>query len=561
MKNNSTFNLKKSLFPLLIHSVLFILLFIIIFLNSYLYFQEINKTFNLISLILFSGIELINVILFILYLSTSSLIVDILKSDKNLIVSKPFHKIIINYDDIFTVYSSSFSYSFFSNGYSLIYLNNGKIIKVKYLKYPQELERYIRTKLKEESKNYLIDKENKLGKFFTRIFNFFETIYSSTIKIHKAKVFTELNDFPIILKENKNKKPLIVSYSNELDRFKNLFSILKENNIDYFFYHYSKRNPSISDVYELKEIYLKNNCDSIIAIGGGSVIDLSKALGITITNKKDLSHYAGLFKVKKNIPTLIACPTLIASASETTSSSVITFLDAKKAITSFKITPKYAYLGEEYLKYLDNDLLKKSILDAFVHAIESYLNAFKNKRFDKLSLNSMKVIIDNLLELITSQNENNDKKIIKIKLNLAKASFDAGIAFSYKGVGNIHALSHPLSYKYNLPHAITNATIMPYVLKTYIFNKSGLNKLSKIYDYLDLSKNNSLSKIEKANNLILYLESINKKVGINNKIKEINPDDIKELAQMAKKESTPKYGTPYHYSLLEFMKMYINIKN
>jgi len=146
-KNENKFNLSKSFSPLVITLILFFLFFFIIFLNSYLVINNINFTFNLTSLINFSLIETILVINFIFYLLVPFNVIDEKKSKEVLIIKKPLKKIMINYKDIFAIYSSSFSYSFLNNGYILLYLKNSKIIKIKYFKYPQEALRFLYTKV------------------------------------------------------------------------------------------------------------------------------------------------------------------------------------------------------------------------------------------------------------------------------------------------------------------------------------------------------------------------------------------------------------------------------
>ena len=180
-------------------------------------------------------------------------------------------------------------------------------------------------------------------------------------------------------------------------------------------------------------------------------------------------------------------------------------------------------------------------MDALTHALESYLNVYRYKKYDNYALSAIKLIYGNLTKAI---NENN----LEAKRNLFKASSLAGIAFSIKGVGNVHALSHALSYKYNLSHAKTNAIILPLVIKTYLYNKKAYKKINYI------SKN-----ILNNTNLITYLDNLSINYGYNVNIKYIRKEDISFLAKHAKKEAIPLYGTPLVYSKIMYSYMYLNL--
>ncbi len=553
-----TYNIKKSYSVIIPYSIVIILLLILIILSSYILTITYNLT-NVIILTLSSLVLLILLIFFILYLLIPSYLVkyDISKdldfNDRYIIVYKSFRRIKIYFKDIFAVYSSAYSYQT-SNSKVLIYLNNGNIVTVRHIKQAKELYNLINNNI--VNKNYLIDKEPKFLKFIKRFIEIFINLTLRLMKIYKSKPFKTYDELIDVYKKNKITKVFIV-ISNTV--FKSnyhheLISHLESNNISYYIYNVSIVNPSIEEVNKVYKMYLNSKMDSLLAIGGGSIIDLTKALGILITSKnKNLSKYAGKFKVKKKLPFLVTIPTILGSGSETTSSSVISFDEGKYAITSFKLVPNYTFFGENFISKLDLKVLETHILDAFTHALEAYLNVYSINRFDKYALEAMKLITSSFKDILDNNVDLSDQNnISKIRKNFILASYLAGIAFSYKGVGIIHALSHPLSFKYNLGHAKTNATLTPHVLRTYKYNKRGFKKMSYLAKYLDLGST--------PDDLILFLEKINKYLEITKIIKEIKPDDIKYMAVHAKSEAGIFYGTPIYYSLDEFIMMYINIK-
>lgn len=532
---------KKSYSSFYFNLIIFLLLSIFLSLNLISYIN-LRSVLSLVLLIIFSLFLLILLIYLIYFLLLPN---DLLKIDDNKIIYK---KKEIKYDDVFTIFSSNNS-SIFLDSYLILYFNNGDKLKIKHLKLAKNAELIIRKHLK--NPNFLIEKEDKIYKFFIRSFNLITSCSQHFMKFKKAKI---LNSFEEIVNEYKKrnlKRVFVISFHSEA--INPLLTMFKEADIEIYLSQFKITNPTNELIYSLKEEYLKFNADSILAIGGGSKIDAAKALGVTLTNKKDLEKYSGLFKVKHNIPFLIAIPTLPASGSETTIASVISYKDKKCSIMSNKIVPSYTYLGNEFLLSLKSDKLLNSVSDALTHALEAYLNVFKNKKYDNYALKAIKLINDNLINALENDDLNSKQKLLE-------ASYYAGIAFSFKGVGNVHALSHALSYKYNLEHAKTNGIILPYVLKTYIYNKKARKKLSNIAILLNLSNNKKDIK-NNAKLTLSYIYNLLKYYGLNGPIKEIKLEDIEFMAHHAKKEANPLYGTPITYTLKEYSYMYLNLKN
>ncbi len=532
---------KKSKSGVLFPLFCFLLVLLFLILNLYSLTVEF-LTLNLIIEIVLAIFTFLFLIWLLNFLFTPSKL--LILEENYLKINKIRKTLDIKYDDIFTIYNVPSSFLTTSN--FIIYLKNGERIKIRYLKDDQVASLIILSKL---DHNFFTDKENYFHKFFVRIYNFFVSFFEKFIFYKKIEELSSLKDVVNKYKENNFKKVFVLKYNHLKNEF--IDDLFKDSLISYYIFEKTSPNPDENLVKKAKNEYANNNCDSILAIGGGSVIDLAKSVGILINNKKPLNKYSGLLKVKKKIPFLIAIPTTPASGSEVTWASVITFNNKKCSITSNKILPSYICIGEEFVSSLSKENLVNSVMDALTHALESYLNVYKNKKYDGYALKAIKLIYENLENAIN----NND---VNSKINLFKASTLAGYAFSYKGVGNVHALSHALSYKYNLNHAKTNAIILPLVLKTYLYNKSALKKLSNLAIYLSLAQKTN-NKRDNALKIIEYIDNLTIKYGYNINIRVILKDDIAYLAKHAKKEAVPLYGTPVLYSKTMYSYMFLNL--
>lgn len=539
---------KKDFKSLIIYILTFLLFGVIFFLDVYVIYLG-GSSINYILLYIILFFMLLNLIKIIYLLS--SFFNPLTLKDNELIVKKNFKKITVKYGDIYALYSSSLEPSLSGDIY--LYLTNYKIIKIKDIRFSFQIKEIILAKTNKEE--ILIAPEDKLMKFFNRFISFFTSIFLRFIT-KPSPVLSTYQEVVTKYKEKGIKKVFVLisksCYANNL--FKPFDVLFKENNIDFFIKDVSIKNPHEEIITSLKEEYLSSKSEAILGIGGGAILDASKALGILVNNKKELNSYKGVLKVKKNLPFLILAPTTSGSGSETTMYLVISNENSKYSISSPKVMAKYAFLNEDLISTLPLKTLESSSMDAITHALEGYLNYPRSKKIDLKVIKTISSIFSSLDELV----KGNDTK--EIRFNLLKASYEAGAIFNQKLVGNIHALSHALSMKYNLDHAKTNAIIMPEVLKTYLYNKKSLKRLSYLSYYLGLSvfkdDTNKNSEI-----LIEKIESYNNFFGYKKNIEEILPEDLNLLSHHAYKEAHLLYPTPRQYSLKEFFYMYIHLKN
>ena len=392
---------------------------------------------------------------------------------------------------------------------------------------------------------------NPFYKIYCRIFQLCFKIALPFLPYRDPKILNGLKEISSTLKKENINNVIIVTDKtiNKLGLIASLINDLNSNNIKYSIYDNVISNPTTDNVYEALKIYQKDNCQAIISFGGGSPMVCAKALGaLVIKPKADLNNLKGILKVRKKIPTLIAIPTTAGTGSETTLAAVI--VDSKTrhkyAINDFPLIPKYAVLDASVTMSLPKNIISTTGMDALTHAIEAYIGRSGNKKTAKDASDAFKLIIDNIKESYDGTN-------IDAKKNMLMASHLAGRAFSKAYVGYVHAIAHSLGGKYNIPHGLANAIILPYVLKEY-----GNVIYKKLYK-LGLNSNLFTEDTSIASGALIVInkiEELNNYFNIPKFIKEIKREDIDELVGYALKEANPLYPVPKLWDKKQMKKMY-----
>ena len=333
-----------------------------------------------------------------------------------------------------------------------------------------------------------------------------------------------------------------------------LEQLLKENGNKVIIYEDTRVNPSVKNVEEAFGLYKKNNCEAIIAMGGGSSIDLAKGVGSKIAYPhKSLNQMAGILKVLRKTPLLIAIPTTAGTGSETTVTAVITDekIKHKYTINSFPLCPDYALLNPEYTYSLPKHLTAGCGMDVLCHAIEAYIGKSTIKLTRRMALEAAKLVFDNL-EIAYNKPDN-----YNARNNMLIASYKAGIAFSRSYVGYIHAIAHTLGGQYGIAHGHANAIIMPLILEGY--GSCVYKKLKELAVYCNLCAENTSTKMA-SEILIGKIRKMNKDMNIPT-LTCIEEKDIDKMAKYALAEANPLYPVPrimdleeikaYYYKLME----------
>ncbi len=364
-----------------------------------------------------------------------------------------------------------------------------------------------------------------------------------------------LLDLVDVLKEKHLTHYMIVTTPGFIKRgtLQSFFEALTQNDIQYSIFHDVKPDPEISDVEKLKEMFIKDGCQALIAIGGGSAIDCSKAALACVPMKNlDVKTVLHTGRVSKQLPLLIAVPTTAGTGSEVTAGAVITdpIKKRKYALSHLFLIPKYAVLDASLLTSLPAKMTAYSGMDALTHAIEAYINCFNNRKTNEYALCAIKSIFQYLVPSFE------DGLNMQYRLELLEASYNAGVAISNNYVGYVHAIAHGIGGMYHLQHGMINAIILPIVLEEY--GGAVVGKLAKIADVVGI---NGITDQEKSKQFIQKLKELNHIFSIPTSISEIQNEDIHYLATGAEKEGNPTYPTPVTWNVAQFEKVIRKIKH
>ena len=317
-----------------------------------------------------------------------------------------------------------------------------------------------------------------------------------------------------------------------------LFEELKKEDVEYVIFDGVQPNPTITNIEDCRNVYLENNCQGIIAFGGGSPMDCAKAAAARVVKpKQSVRKMRGYLKVHKKLPPFFAVPTTAGTGSETTLAAVVTdpTTHEKNAICDSCLRPKYAVLDPSLTIGLPPHITSTTGMDALTHAVEAYIGKSNVKSTIKYAEEATILIHKNLEKAYVNG------KDIEARNNMLKASFLAGSAFTRAFVGYVHAIAHNLGGMYNTPHGLANAVILPYVLEWY--GPSAYQPLAKLADLINIS-NENMSIKEKANAFILEIRRMNKAMNIPEKFDFIKEEDIPTLVKRALKEGNPGYPVP-----------------
>ena len=275
--------------------------------------------------------------------------------------------------------------------------------------------------------------------------------------------FNSIERLEKILKKNNFRKIFLItgrkSFKNT-DIKKIIFDILEE----YDFYHFNDYtiNPKVEDIKKGLDLFRKEKCDVIVAIGGGSVIDIGKCISLFSTNQGNIEDFI-LKKVKikqRGIP-LIRIPTTAGSGSEATHFAVVYIGKIKYSLAEPKyMQPQFVIVDAQFTLSLPNNVSAVSGMDAFCQAIESYWNINSTRKSKKYAKKAIGLIINNILKVI----KNPDKKS---RFNMSLAANFAGKAINITKTTACHAISYPITSFFNVPHGHAVALSLPSMI---VFN-------------------------------------------------------------------------------------------
>ncbi|KAB2336714.1 iron-containing alcohol dehydrogenase [Cytobacillus depressus] len=309
--------------------------------------------------------------------------------------------------------------------------------------------------------------------------------------------------------------------------------------------------PEVEIVEHCVTVINNGNYDGLIAVGGGSAIDIAKASAVMATNSGTIDQYFGTNLVQEAGLPLIAIPTTAGTGSEVTNISILSDLkeQVKKGIVSPYLLPNVAIVSPMMTLTCPPKVTAASGVDALVHAVEAYISKFASPVTDALAIGAMKLIAKNLPKAFANPEH------IEAREAMITGSLMAGLAFGNAGVGAVHALAYPLGGRFHMAHGVSNSLLLPYVMKW--------NKIACLERFRDIAealgeKTDSLNDDEAAEAAIQAMIRICRYVEIPQSLREFDIPEtaLPELAQEAFKQTRLLKNNPRSLSLKDIESIY-----
>tara|TARA_B100001057_G_scaffold316872_1_gene316994 strand:- start:111 stop:1274 length:1164 start_codon:yes stop_codon:yes gene_type:complete len=373
--------------------------------------------------------------------------------------------------------------------------------------------------------------------------------YPTTMWVGKNRI----KDLSEACKNLNIKKPLLVTDSG-LSVKKIIHNVLKDLNnkkIKCEMFSNVVGNPTGSNVIEGVDFFKKNKCDGVIAMGGGSALDVGKAIAFMIGQSLPLWEFEDIGENwkkanEKKISPIIAIPTTAGTGSETGRASVILNekTGTKKIIFHPKFLPSIVILDPILTIDLPPNITAATGMDALAHNLEAYCAPGFHPMADGIALEGIKLIYENLIKAVDNGSD------IEARMNMLTAASMGSTAFQ-KGLGAIHSLSHPVNAMNNIHHGLSNAIFMPYVLN---FNKNFIQKkILKICDYLKFDDRSF-------NGFLEWVLDLRQRFNIPHKLSEVisyKDFNIEILSKMALEDPSTQ-GNPKKLSIEDLKTLYKN---
>ena len=309
---------------------------------------------------------------------------------------------------------------------------------------------------------------------------------------------------------------------------KKVTDLLDKEGLEYEIYSDIKANPTIENVQSGVAAFKKSGADYIIAIGGGSSMDTSKAIGIIITNPEfeDVRSLEGLSPTKNPCVPIFAVPTTAGTAAEVTINYVITDVEKKRKFVCVDPhdIPVVAFVDPDMMSSMPKGLTASTGMDALTHAIEGYTTKGSNIITDMFNLKAIELIAKSLRGAVENTAEGRE--------GMAIGQYLTGMGFSNCGLGIVHSMAHGLGALYDTPHGVANAIILPTVME---YNADAVGeKLRDVAKAMGVEGTENMSEAEYKKAAVDAVKKLSEDVGIPKDLKEIvKPEDVDFLSQSA----------------------------
>ena len=284
-------------------------------------------------------------------------------------------------------------------------------------------------------------------------------------------------------------------------------------------------NPRDYTVVKAFEFGKKKGCEVIIGLGGGSSIDAAKAVGVLMTNPGSLQDYLRGTAVKNPLPPLIAIPTTAGTGTEATQFSVVTDTERsfKMGIGSPFLMPKVGIVDSSLMESMPPLLTAATGMDALTHAIEAFVSVNAQPFSDAMALHAI-FLIGRYLRPSVANGANREARS-----EMAMASTLAGVAFSNAGVGLVHAMAHPLGGRFDVPHGVANAILLPPIMHFNLIAR--LEKFGRVAQALG-EKAEGMSAVEAGKKAVEAVRQLSADIGIPGRLSDagVKEEGIPQLA-------------------------------
>lgn len=360
-----------------------------------------------------------------------------------------------------------------------------------------------------------------------------------------------LSKLPALLKENGSGHVLMISDHGleSIGVVGKIKDIITAGGIECTCYLDVKPNPTVDIVDEAVAVYKECGATSIVALGGGSPMDVAKAVGVLVNYGGSITEYEGAHKVPGPIVPMIAIPTTAGTGSEVTAFSVITdeSRNYKLTVFSYELLPKYAVLDPELIMTAPPSIAASCGIDALIHAMEAYVSKSASPFSDAMAEKAMELIGGNIRRFVANRQDEEAACAM-----MAGSNF-AGIAFAWARLGNVHAMSHPVSAFFHVQHGVANSILLPTVVEYNALADHG--RYEKIYNYI--SECREPVRDFEPQMLVDEIKRLNRELGIPEKLSDVGvtEDKIPQMAEDAMKSGNIQ-ANPRQSTLKDIISLY-----
>ena len=345
-----------------------------------------------------------------------------------------------------------------------------------------------------------------------------------TFKVPQDIVFGvgSLKRLPELLEKSGSKKMMVVSDRGleKLGVVQKVLDIVETEGIETVSFLDILPNPTVDMVNAATKVYKESGATSIVALGGGSPMDVAKAVGVLARYGGSITEYEGAHLVPGPIEPIIAIPT----TSEVTAFSVITDTSRNYKLTvfSYELLPKYALLDPEMIMSVPPMVAASCGIDALIHAWEAYTSLGASPFSDAMAEKAMELIGGNIRRFVANRKDE------EAACAMMSGSMFAGIAFAWARLGDVHAMSHPVSAFFGVQHGVANSILLPVIVEYNALADHG--RYEKIYNYI--SEDKEPVKDFKPEMLVAEIKKLNASLGIPKTLSEVGVTEDK-IPQMA----------------------------